>query len=357
MKRENLEKALEILRELKLKIDIAKDYTKELICDEYRHMIDENVAKYQQLLTECSVLSNEFYYILPKRGQTEIERLQPIAHEYQLQSEMRRVTSLLEFEIRERMILAARLNQFQVNPLDYIYNAIGCRLEPLKNKDKFESNMIMKYIMNSEQYVTTKQEFLIDGIYRVSSSGDTNKQEWCMENLENQNTMLLWHGTSTNNLLSILKRGLVIDPVDVEFNGWMYGKGIYLSDHFSRINTYCSQQGDISYILLCEAALGNVETTDRYVFRIWKDNAQDYKNYDSKHIPDNPKCKEGKGDTRFSSIGRSVVCPIAEISGESGCAPSEFVIKNENQISIRYLLRIKNNCNQSAGKVMFTGNL
>ena len=61
-----------------------------------------------------------------------------------------------------------------MNPLDYVYGALGCSLSPLKplgaerelelvDKDSSIANLIMQYVYN-----TASKDVMIDAIYRIS---------------------------------------------------------------------------------------------------------------------------------------------------------------------------------------------
>ena len=68
---------------------------------------------------------------------------------------------------------------FQINPLDYIYGALGCSLSPLKpfentnrnlevvKKDSSLANLIMQYVYN-----TANKDVVIDAIYRTKIEGE-----------------------------------------------------------------------------------------------------------------------------------------------------------------------------------------
>ena len=45
---------------------------------------------------------------------------------------MDRVRNLLEFETVARFLLAAQFRKREINPLDYIYGALGCLIQPLE---------------------------------------------------------------------------------------------------------------------------------------------------------------------------------------------------------------------------------
>lgn len=84
----------------------------------------------------------------------------------------------------------------------------------------------------------------------------------------------MWHGTSTENLLSIMSKGLKIAPNDAASNGHRFGKGIYFSDSFMFSHEYSSGRKHRSnrgkpaqtnkletrkYMLLCEVGLGKAK--------------------------------------------------------------------------------------------------
>ena len=71
-------------------------------------------------LEEISVLSSEYYYLMPKAG-FEYVRLNPIDNEHLLAEEVKRVDHTLEFETAERLLLGAQFRKKEINPLDYIY--------------------------------------------------------------------------------------------------------------------------------------------------------------------------------------------------------------------------------------------
>jgi hypothetical protein len=48
---------------------------------------------------------------------------------------MDRVRNLLEFETVSRFLLAAQYRKAEINPLDYIYSALGCLIRPLEVSD------------------------------------------------------------------------------------------------------------------------------------------------------------------------------------------------------------------------------
>ena len=73
--------------------------------------------------------------------------------------------------------------------------------------------------------------------------------------------MLLFHGSSATNFLGLLSMGIQIAPPTADLHGWMFGKGVYFADMFTKSADYCDSchSGDTSlsrYVLVCEVALG-----------------------------------------------------------------------------------------------------
>ncbi|MEM7759804.1 MAG: WGR domain-containing protein [Cyanobacteria bacterium P01_A01_bin.40] len=73
-----------------------------------------------------------------------------------------------------------------------------------------------------------------------------------------------WHGTKASNLLSILKQGLIIPPVDAtQCTGRMFGNGIYGSEQSTKALNYATNYWNPSgesetriFMLLCYFAMG-----------------------------------------------------------------------------------------------------
>jgi len=72
------------------------------------------------------------------------------------------------------------------------------------------------------------------------------------------NHQLLWHGSRVSNFVGILKNGLKIAPPEAPTTGYLFGKGIYLTDCSSKAATYChaSKKNTEGLLILTETALG-----------------------------------------------------------------------------------------------------
>lgn len=77
--------------------------------------------------------------------------------------------------------------------------------------------------------------------------------------------MILWHGSKLENFMGILAEGLKIAPPTAQITGHAFGLGIYLADTFEKSWSYTSNSSNkYAYMLLCEAALGNMLELNNY---------------------------------------------------------------------------------------------
>lgn len=76
------------------------------------------------------------------------------------------------------------------------------------------------------------------------------------------NVKPLWHGTKASNLLSILKSGFHIPPVNAPFvTGRMFGNGVYFSDQSTKSLNYAfgfwdGRREENCFLFLCDVAMG-----------------------------------------------------------------------------------------------------
>ena len=69
---------------------------------------------------------------------------------------------MLEFEVAERLLLAAQFRKDEINPVDYIYRAIGSPIQPISVEDE-EVELILQYMYKSEEV----KDHRVDAIFRV----------------------------------------------------------------------------------------------------------------------------------------------------------------------------------------------
>ncbi|GMT17790.1 hypothetical protein PFISCL1PPCAC_9087, partial [Pristionchus fissidentatus] len=234
-----------------------------------------------------------------------------------------------------------------VNPVDRHYNSLNCGLTPL-NVDQDEFQMLSDCLQNSRGSHHPKLKLM--NIFKVEREGEQIHQQ-NMNELGNKK--LLWHGSSLNNLLSILPQGLRIP--DAPMNGWTYGEGVYFTDVAAEAALYCrSYEDETGLLLLAEVALGSSQliTEDRFVANTT--------GYHSRHAvgklrPDPNKEISLAFDNGkyipYSAAENDELVRVALPCGEpvthsqpyrrGRLVYNEFVVLNSNQIILRYLVEVK----------------
>lgn len=141
---------------------------------------------------------------------------------------------------------------------------------------------------------------------------------------KNRKTMALWHGSRSENWLSILKTGLLLRPANAVITGKMFGYGIYFADQFSKSLNYTSLNGSVwangrqseGYLAIYEVHVGEqLELTKHEPSHMQLDiNA--LKQLDPQY------------DSVFARQGVSL-------------QKNEFIVYNPAQCTVRYIVKIK----------------
>lgn len=154
-------------------------------------------------------------------------------------------------------VIASILPEKNARPTDEIYNVrqgLHNDMEVLCNSSS-EYSDIIDGIVNSLGH-NHSHNFHINEIIKINDGVDHKPF-----NKKNIKTKMLYHGTRSENVLSILKSGLKTSPPsNVHITGKMFGNGIYLADSSTKSMNYCSGFGSTRtskyYLLICEAATG-----------------------------------------------------------------------------------------------------
>jgi poly [ADP-ribose] polymerase len=140
----------------------------------------------------------------------------------------------------------------------------------------------------------------------------------------NRKTQLLWHGSRSENWLSILKTGLVLRPANAVITGKMFGYGIYFADQFSKSLNYTSLHGSTwakgtqreGYLAIYEVHVGEQLVVTQH------------ENWHTQLDTDRLKKIDAKYDSVFAQRGVSLL-------------KNEFIVYNPAQSTIRYMVKIK----------------
>lgn len=205
-----------------------------------------------QIYEEISQLSSDYYELVPNSQFK--ETMVPAFKNGSVEQAIKVVINLIDFEVVSKMLCGAQLRVNVMHPYDYIYQSIGTRITPVDMRSE-EAELIKLAI--GHQSAANSREKYVQNIFAVNREEDSDR----FKSLDNRR--MLWHGTKTENLISILHKGLMIAPSCADKNGSKFGNGIYFSDNFDSSLLYCANhyyqsQGCSVFILFCEVSLGKM---------------------------------------------------------------------------------------------------
>ncbi|KAJ1283807.1 hypothetical protein BS78_03G155000 [Paspalum vaginatum] len=199
-------------------------------------------------------LTGEFYTVIPHDFGFKKMREFIIDTPQKLKAKLEMVEALAEIEIATKLLVDD--SDDQDDPLYARYKQLHCDFTPLE-ADSEEFSMIKTYLTNTHGKTHSGYAVDIVHIFKVSRHGETERFQ---KFASTGNRMLLWHGSRLSNWTGILSQGLRIAPPEAPVTGYMFGKGIYFADMFSKSANYCyaSKASRSGVLLLCEVALGNM---------------------------------------------------------------------------------------------------
>ncbi|XP_008244417.1 PREDICTED: poly [ADP-ribose] polymerase 2-like [Prunus mume] len=280
-------------------------------------------------------LSGEFYTVIPhdfgfkKMSNFVIDTPQKLKQKLEM------------VEALDEIVVAAKLLKddtgMQEDPLYSSYQRLRCELTPL-GADSDEFNMIAKYLHNT--HAKTHSNYAVDiiQIFRASKEAEVERFR---KFSSTKNRMLLWHGSRLTNWAGILSQGLRIAPPEAPVTGYMFGKGIYFADMFSKSANYCYATDGCTagVLLLCEVALGDMAELLTA-------------KYDADKLPEGKLSTKGVGGTepdlsQARLLDDGVVVPLGkpkENSGPKGALLyNEYIVYNVAQIRMRYVVQVNFN--------------
>jgi len=187
---------------------------------------NEAILDYKEKLYD---LSSRFYEIIPMTSFLHTAVV-PIQQEHELKARLDMLATLRNVEVASKIILGALYRQEATNPYDYCYLSLQMQMLPL-NPLSAEFRLLQQYAENGGN--TQK----IVNIFRIMRSEETQRIQ---KHASIKQRLLLWHAPST---------------------GFMFGKGVYFADFFSKSQQYCSNNYGLGtntnlFILLAEVIVG-----------------------------------------------------------------------------------------------------
>ncbi|KAG2597494.1 poly [ADP-ribose] polymerase 2-like isoform X3 [Panicum virgatum] len=280
-------------------------------------------------------LTGEFYTVIPHDFGFRKMREFIIDSPQKLKAKLEMVEALGEIEIATKLLEDDSSDQD--DPLYARYKQLHCDFTPLE-ADSEEYSMIKAYLMNTHGKTHSGYTVDIVQIFKVSRDGETERfQKFASVG----NRMLLWHGSRLSNWTGILSQGLRIAPPESPVTGYMFGKGVYFADMFSKSANYCyaSDSSRSGVLLLCEVALGDM-------------NELLNADYDANDLPKGKLSTKGVGQTapdlsESKTTNDGVVVPLGKPKQEPskrGCLLyNEYIVYNVDQIRMRYVLHVSFN--------------
>ncbi|PPS00040.1 hypothetical protein GOBAR_AA20633 [Gossypium barbadense] len=248
-----------------------------------------------------------------------------------LKKKLEMVEALGEIEVASKLLMDDIT--MEEDPLYYRYQQLHCELFPLDN-DTEEFAMIVKYIQNT--HAQTHSNYTVDvvQIFKVTRDGESERFK---KFSGTKNRMLLWHGSRLTNWTGILSQGLRIAPPEAPATGYMFGKGVYFADMFSKSANYCYTNSAFTtgVLLLCEVALGDMAELLQA-------------KSDADKLPDGKLSTKGVGATapdpsEAQSLDDGVVVPLGkpkEQNRKGALLYNEYIVYNVDQIRMRYLIQV-----------------
>ncbi|KAJ6879992.1 hypothetical protein NC652_033359 [Populus alba x Populus x berolinensis] len=280
-------------------------------------------------------LSGEFYTVIPHDFGFKKMREFVIDTPQKLKCKLEMVEALGEIEVATKLLEDEP--GMQEDPLYSHYNRLHCELTPVE-VDSEDFAMIAMYLQNT--HAKTHSQYTVDiaQIFKVSRE-DENESFRKFSNTKNR--MLLWHGSRLTNWTGILSQGLRIAPPEAPVTGYMFGKGVYFADMFSKSANYCyaNHAAPAGVLLLCEVALGDMAELL-------------CANYDADKLPSGKLSTKGVGRTApdlsdAKALEDGVVVPLGKPKEQQGSKGSllynEYIVYNVGQIRMRYVVQVNFN--------------
>ncbi|KAL5561434.1 hypothetical protein UlMin_031181 [Ulmus minor] len=279
--------------------------------------------------------SGEFYTVIPHDFGFKKMRDFVIDTPQKLKRKLEMVEALSEIEVATKLLKDDI--GIEDDPLFSHYQRLHCQLTPVE-VHSYEFTMIAKYMQNT--HAKTHANYTVDivQLFRVAKEGEVDPFK---KFSSTKNRMLLWHGSRLSNWAGILSQGLRIAPPEAPVTGYMFGKGVYFADMFSKSANYCyaSHGFTAGVLLLCEVALGDM--AELHCAKC-----------DADKLPEGKLSTKGVGRTapdlsEARTLDDGVLVPGGKPkenpNHEGHLLYNEYIVYNVEQIKMRYVVQVNFN--------------
>jgi predicted DNA-binding WGR domain protein len=213
--------------------------------------------------------------------------------------------------------------------LHQLYASLGTRMTGCDDDDLTLLRLMLKGTTSSVHGCRLE---LLDALRLHKPSQDVLDRSGTFRSVDDHR--MLFHGSRTSNMVSIIKDGFRIPRPDQVMNGSTLGRGVYFADCCTKSSQYCSiGQGQVGYMLVCEVALGTKHVvTGPHATGI--------------HPPFHSRVAKGTKTVDYVQGDDRVWYPTGPVrpkatSESSTFQHNEFVISDANQYRFRYILKVR----------------
>lgn len=272
-------------------------------------------------------LTSQFYTLIP----SSFGRKKPpiISTNEQIKKYIDMLSVLTDLEVAGTIL--NNKDKTDMHPHERIYKQLNIDITPLLlSDDSLEYQMIKKYMMNT--IAPTHNSYILELLDVMKIHREFEHQQFN----DYGNNQLLFHGSRVANFMGIFSQGLRINN-NAPKTGSMFGPGSYFSNSITKSANYCftDKKNNIGIVLLCQVSLGNQykRTSSQYI--TW--------------LPDNNyQSTWGMGnsttDPNDQTTIDNILVPYGKLvkkNNNNGLLYDEFIVYRENQIKIKYALKLK----------------
>lgn len=218
-------------------------------------------------------------------------------------------------------------------PLDQIYNIMGCQLRPVQQTNNEISDNIKK-LMTAHSSHHQSMKLVLKDLFEVHREGDTQNY-FPFRQLKRR---LLWLGAPIPKIAEYLSKGINLVKTESASSAGFFGKAIYLTDVVSKAAKHCGIDvtSKIGFLLLYDVAVGKEFVTDRS-----KIYPRPPKGYHSIKGQGKYECADSISiENAVGSVGEPVKVDTAS---DSTFMHNEFAVFDEHQLRPVYLVRVEFN--------------
>lgn len=300
-------------------------------------LTEADEAKRRTLLVSGS---NRFYSFVPHAAKPG-EKLPLIDTEDAIRAKSELLSTLSEMEIATKLMSSGTVAG--EHPVDANFKKLRSNLREIP-KGTDEWTRIHDYLQNTHGSTHTMYSLELVDLLELRHEGD---EERFKKHSTNPNRKLLWHGSRLSNWVGIISQGLRIAPPEAPSTGYMFGKGAYFADMSSKSANYCftTSEKTTGILMLCEVALGNMQTRKAAFFETAIPNATHQSTFGAgKNHPD-PKQAFTEPSGCVIPLGKGVASPYTDTT----LLYNEFIVYDTAQVMPRYLLRLNFNYKKKCG--------